>query len=465
MAPPTSPSPNPTRVKPESATRAVDALLAWTRTRLDHQKAQLFEPDDLLYLLLTLHRIPSSGRTNPYRIHLPHPLHPFDPQSTSICLLADDPQSESIQTRIRDESLPISTVIGLSDLRSDYRPYESRRKLADSYDLFFADRKILPLLPRLLGSHFFKKKKIPLAVDLSRPGWPQQVRAACESTLLYLRTGTACALKVGRVTMGREEIVRNVMVAIEGAVALVPRKWGNVRSMHLKFAESPALPIYEVVPEIGLKIEGAGKVEDEGEVLDAEEEEGVEVKSSERKRRKKERIHDAEVLFGDEQAEMKDGGEKTGDDEVDGGGDLSGKKKKKTKKKKDGNAIDNTDDSANQVNKKKTKKSKAMVEEEGERSGKESKELSAKKDVKKDDNVNTNAVDSADLVSKKKEKKKSKAVVQDGERSGNDGEDSSAMKRMHKKKKKDADDSAAKLNTKKSKAVNLEKSKRSKVET
>ncbi|KAJ6830721.1 ribosomal L1 domain-containing protein 1-like [Iris pallida] len=464
MAPPTSPSPNPTRVKPESATRAVDALLAWTRTRSDHQKAQLFEPDDLLYLLLTLHRIPSSGRTNPYRIHLPHPLHPFDPQSTSICLLADDPQSESIQTRIRDESLPISTVIGLSDLRSDYRPYESRRKLADSYDLFFADRKILPLLPRLLGSHFFKKKKIPLAVDLSRPGWPQQVRAASESTLLYLRTGTACALKVGRVTMGREEIVRNVMVAIEGAVALVPRKWGNVRSMHLKFVESPALPIYEVVPEIGLKIEGAGKAEDEGEVLDAEEEEGVEVKSSERKRRKKGIIHDAEVLFGDEQAEMKDGGEKRGDDEVDGGGDLSGKKKK-TKKKKDENAIDNTDDSANQVNKKKTKKSKATVEEEGERSGKESKELSAKKKMKKDDNVNTNAVDSADLVSKKKEKKKSKAVVQDGERSGNDGEDSSAMKRMHKKKKKDADDSAAKLNTKKSKAVNLEKSKRSKVET
>ncbi|KAJ6810471.1 ribosomal L1 domain-containing protein 1-like [Iris pallida] len=371
MAPFTSPSPDPTLIKPEHAARAVDALLAWTRARPDHQKPQLFEADDLLHLLLTLRRIPPNGRTNPYRIPLPHPLHPFDPHSTSICLLADDSQTESVQTRIRGESLPISNVIGLSDLRSDYRPYESRRKLADSYDLFLADRKVLPLLPRLLGNHFFKKKKIPLAVDLLRPGWPQQVRAACGSTLLYLRTGTCCALKVGRVTMGREEILENVMAAIEGAVGLVLRSWENVRSVHLKFAESPALPIYEVVPGIGLKIEGVGKLVDEGEVLDPEEELVAEVRSLERKGRKKGRIHHVQVFDGDEVSAEEEGtkkrkkhskadeAEKSCDDEVDDGGDLI--VKKTTNKKKDDNKNVNADDCPDGVNKKKEEEKKSKT--------------------------------------------------------------------------------------------------------
>ncbi|KAG1347059.1 putative ribosomal L1 domain-containing protein 1-like [Cocos nucifera] len=231
------------------------------------QKAQLLDPDDdLLYIVLTLKRIPPKSRLNPYRIPLPHPLH--DLASTSTCLFLDDRdrsgrrRSSSSLTnaaaaldRARSLSLPLADAIPLSALAADYRPFEARRRLCDSHDLFFANRAVLPLLPRLLGKRFFKKKKHPLALDLSRSGWPEQLRACLRSTLLHLRAGSCSVLKVGRLSMARDQIVDNVTAAIEGAMAHVPKKWANVRSLHVRAVNSVALPIHQAVPELGLKIE------------------------------------------------------------------------------------------------------------------------------------------------------------------------------------------------------------------
>ncbi|KAF0919714.1 hypothetical protein E2562_031059 [Oryza meyeriana var. granulata] len=52
-----------------------------------------------------------------------------------------------------------------------------------------------------------------------------------------------------------EDIVQNVMAAVEAAVEQVPKKWANLRALHLKAVDSVALPIYQVVPELGMKIE------------------------------------------------------------------------------------------------------------------------------------------------------------------------------------------------------------------
>jgi ribosome biogenesis protein UTP30 len=53
-------------------------------------------------------------------------------------------------------------------------------------------------------------------------------------------------------------------------VEKIPKNWANVRALHLKAVDSVALPIYQAVPELGLKIEVP--VERlEGEVIDASE--------------------------------------------------------------------------------------------------------------------------------------------------------------------------------------------------
>lgn len=63
-------------------------------------------------------------------------------------------------------------------------------------------------------------------------------------------------VKVAKVSMEKDEIVENVVAAINGISEIVPKKWENVRSLHLKLLESLALPIYQTVPDMKLKIEG-----------------------------------------------------------------------------------------------------------------------------------------------------------------------------------------------------------------
>ncbi|KAF0908566.1 hypothetical protein E2562_026617 [Oryza meyeriana var. granulata] len=239
---------------------AVASLFKWMRARAVDSPPNLLtdERDDLLLLQVSLRRIAASPSTKPRLLPLPHSVLPGE--SASICVISDDrpksrsPAASDLLDASRSHYLPVSEVIPLSTLRTDYRPYESRRRLAASHDLFIADRAVLPLLPRVLGKAFYSTKKAPIAVDFTRPGWPEQVRKVMNSTFLYLRTGTCSGIKVGRLDMEEEEVVQNVMAAVEAAVEEVPKKWANLRALHLKAVDSVALPIYQVVPELKWKL-------------------------------------------------------------------------------------------------------------------------------------------------------------------------------------------------------------------
>lgn len=82
-------------------------------------------------------------------------------------------------------------------------------------------------------------------IDLRKKAWLAEVRRRVSCTALNFRGGTCVGIRVGNAGMAGEVIAENVRAAVEGAVANVPKKWGNVRGLHLKAAESVALPIYE----------------------------------------------------------------------------------------------------------------------------------------------------------------------------------------------------------------------------
>ncbi|KAK8949720.1 hypothetical protein KSP39_PZI005768 [Platanthera zijinensis] len=247
--------PGSSRISREDVGCAVDALLGFLRLRGKQQKAQLFQHDDFLYLNISVRRFRSTSRLKPYLIRLPHTLHPLDPSRTSLCLIADDSLADAALSTAANENLPFDSIIPLSQLRTDYVPFEARRRLCDSYDIFFAERRIVPPLSRLIGNYFFKKNKLPLPINISRRGWPEAVREACRSTLLHLRSGTCSGLKVGRVSMDQEQIVDNLMAAINAAVGHIPKKWANIRCMHIMSVQSVALPIYQAIPQIGMRID------------------------------------------------------------------------------------------------------------------------------------------------------------------------------------------------------------------
>ncbi|KAG2372438.1 uncharacterized protein HKW66_Vig0206930 [Vigna angularis] len=312
-------------LNPVTVTKAIDALLKWRRSQSETQKPKLFDQDEeFVYLVVTLKKIPAKSRVNPYKIPLPHSL--FS-QFSEQCLILDDRPNKGrvtkaqAQAKVQSESIPVAKILKLSKLASDYRAFEAKRKLCDSYDLFFAEKSIVPLLPRLLGKQFFKKRKLPVPVDLKKSNWKEQVERACSSAMLFMRTGTCSVVRVAKVGMERDSIVENVMAAVEGIVEVVPKKWGNVRSLHLKLLESVALPVYQVVPDLKLRIKGAN--------------EEAEIKEKNKKRKKDEEVRESakkkgrihEVRYMDE-----NGGEDEIENELasdDGGGDDNVDEKRK----------------------------------------------------------------------------------------------------------------------------------------
>ncbi|MED6220869.1 hypothetical protein PIB30_048943 [Stylosanthes scabra] len=332
------------RIPTETLKSAVEALLKWRDSTSESHKPKLFDADEeFLYLVLTLKTIPHKSRVNPYKIPLPHTLlSPF----SETCLIIDDRSKSKLtkqeaQKKIKAENVAVSKVLKLSKLASDYRPFEAKRKLCDSYDVFFTDKRVVPLLPRLLGKNFFRKKKVPVQVDLTKKNWKEQVDRACSSALLFIGTGTCCVLKVAKVSMEREEIVENVIAAIEGVVEVLPKNWANVRSLHVKLYESLALPVYQAVPEVKLRIEGskAEELEKEKQKKKEEaEEEGKDV-SGAKVVKKKGRIHEVRYMdseVGEDNVEDVAGSEDDGvvmeedsDNAEEGAGELVNKKKRK----------------------------------------------------------------------------------------------------------------------------------------
>ncbi|KAI5440566.1 hypothetical protein KIW84_010158, partial [Lathyrus oleraceus] len=163
------------------------------------------------------------------------------------------------------------------------------------------------------------RRKLPVQVDLKKKNWKEQIERACSSALLFLRTGTCSVLKVAKLSMERDEIVENVVAAMEGVVEVFPKKWGVVRSFHVKLLESVALPVYQAVPDVRLKIEGVRDLEAALEKDEKKVRDGKDGKKS-----KKGRIH--EIKYMDDR--MSEDGDVRSDVDVDdiddgevGGGD------------------------------------------------------------------------------------------------------------------------------------------------
>lgn len=244
--------------------KAVDALLKWSGAQ--KQKAQLLEDDHLVYVVVGMKKAPEQGRTNPYSVRLPHPLYVLDGHH-EVCLIVSDREhgkqklnKQKAMERIEKEGLNIAKIIPLSKLKKDYFSFEAKRKLCGSYDLFLADDRILGELPKLLGKGFYKKKKHPIPVNLTRGQWRGQITAALSSTFVYVSGGTCSVVKVARVSQPREEVIENVKAVVEGVALQIPRKWANVRAFFLKTLESVALPLYQSLPgSMPLKFEFEGK--------------------------------------------------------------------------------------------------------------------------------------------------------------------------------------------------------------
>lgn len=223
---------------------AAKALLLYLEKNQDD--SQLLDEEAYISLALTLKKIPEKARVKPWRIPLKHSLYADRP----ICLITKDPQKDFKEKLAAEPIDGVEKVIGLTKLRKNYKQFKDRRQLLATYDLFLADDRILPMLPALLGVKFFEKKKQPMPVCLKGNSFKAEVERARDGSSFFLPSGASCMVKVGRSSFSSEQLVENIMTAIESIVDRIPRKWKNIQAVFLRSHDSPALPIFASLPTV-----------------------------------------------------------------------------------------------------------------------------------------------------------------------------------------------------------------------
>ena len=190
--------------------RATTALLKH-HAETSASKQDLLGDDQPVHVQFALSKVPEETSSRPIRIEIPHPFYKvtkdkedesdFDNglDEVDVCLLVKDESKEWVKDII--EKFPqhlsqIKKVLTLTSLRKKHTQYKDRRDLAKRFDLFLADDRILPMLGKALGKHFFQQKKQPIPIKLTRKeALPFTVKRCLSSTFLFISPGTCLSIK------------------------------------------------------------------------------------------------------------------------------------------------------------------------------------------------------------------------------------------------------------------------------
>ncbi|XP_072523450.1 ribosomal L1 domain-containing protein 1 [Salminus brasiliensis] len=226
--------------------KAVQALQAYLKST--SPKNDFLNESQQICLLLTLWKVPKENQT--IRIPLPHGLHT---ESADVCLFTrDEPNMSADQTErfytklLTQKGLNCNPkVIPFKALKTEYKSFEAKRRLLGNFDLFLADARILRRLPSHIGKHFYERKKVPLSVDLESKHMVRDMERLIQGTTLKVtKKGSCCMVRVAHTGMTTDEVVENIVTAVNTVSSKLHMKGKCIKVIHLKSHTSVALPIY-----------------------------------------------------------------------------------------------------------------------------------------------------------------------------------------------------------------------------
>merc|ERR1740139_1571327 len=218
------------------------------------EKKNLFESEgEKISLQISGIKLPRVNDSQIIKIRLPHtPL----PQSRDVCLIVKDLEKgikadheatvQHFQSLLADKGIDqITQVISLRELKVEYKQFEAKTQLCHRFDLFLADARIIRLLPQFLGKPFYKRKKLPLQIDLNSKDLKAEVDKALMTVTLPLKhTGSCSSVSVGYSTLAKDQLIDNTLAVLKAVVDKFPGGWANVRSVYAKSQSTPSLPLY-----------------------------------------------------------------------------------------------------------------------------------------------------------------------------------------------------------------------------
>lgn len=201
---------------------------------------------DVVWMQITIKSLNVNAPAKPIRVPTPHPIYA---PSSSVCLLTADPQRTYKDLMVEQKVTQVKRVVGATKLKGKFAPYEARRQLMNDHDLFLADDRIIPMLPKLLGKKWMSERKTPIPVMLTKTKdgrVRKEVESALASTFYHRNKGTCASVRLGTLQhLTPEQLAENAAAALPLIVTKhVKNGWSNVQSIDIKTGTSAALPVW-----------------------------------------------------------------------------------------------------------------------------------------------------------------------------------------------------------------------------
>ncbi|KAI9012645.1 ribosomal protein L1/ribosomal biogenesis protein [Phycomyces nitens] len=226
----------------QQAKKAIQALYKAYKANASDD---LLDAEPAVHVQVVIKKVTGKKKSKAKRLPLKHsPL----PETADVCLITKK-DSEKWEELVKSNNVPnVSKVIDIKTLETTYKTFESRRKLAASYDAFLVEDNVAHLMPAKLGSVFLKRNKMPFPVRLTEKTIKEQITKVLNSTFVRDSGSTSTAAKIGHLGMTEDQLLENLVMALPEHIKAIAGKWENVLHVSLIFQNMPALVFYSSSP-------------------------------------------------------------------------------------------------------------------------------------------------------------------------------------------------------------------------
>ena len=232
------------KVKKSALEKAIRAILQVVAKKSSNANPLFAEAAETIYIQLALAKIPEKpGKTT--MIPLPHPLYG---EKAEACFISKTPQKKYKELLLQKHPVPgLTKVIGVEKLRKKYKDLAQKRTLADAFDLFLCDKRVIEMMPQILGNVFYKHKlKAPVPVPLRENGEDpsKEIRKAIGGTKFRVVQGRSVGVRFGRCSMAEEELFANAKAVISASIKLLGSRGLLLQAITIQATNTIALPIW-----------------------------------------------------------------------------------------------------------------------------------------------------------------------------------------------------------------------------
>merc|ERR1712228_248766 len=247
------------KLDPCNVQKAVEALLKVVdEAKKAKSTLSLIEENTSIQLQYNFKKIPQMKNK---RLHARIP-HTLVTDNTDVCLFVKDvhkgaedqenkrdftPSVRHFRKIVEDSGVKVEEIIPVIQLKREYRDFEMKKKLCDSFDLFLVDERVAKFMPKLLGKSFHKKRKLPINVKLSSGNGvaTRSLKKAFESVHgLVTGQGASTSVTVGHTGLTPRQITENVDAVVKQMVMVLPGGWPNISGLYVTTTKTTSIPLF-----------------------------------------------------------------------------------------------------------------------------------------------------------------------------------------------------------------------------